>query len=218
MLKPNSNKSMADALEQWFGSFSESFNCIKIGKIISVDYEHQTVNVEIMHKRTIEQPAKNVLRAYPQLQNVPFISLRGGASYLTLPVTAGDSCVLLFCDYEIDKWVNTGTNQPATYQRKHDISDAIALTGINSLTDLIKGYSQYVKLQYNDNSNIVVGDEISINNETTNVSGKLNVKSDITGDTKCTSELHSTNGATGTFTNYNGNTLTIEDGIITKIS
>lgn len=218
MLKPNSNKSMADILENWFGSFSESFNCIKIGRITAVDYEHQTVNAEIMHKRTVEQPTKNVLKAYPELQGVPFISLRGGSSYLTLPVSVGDSCLLMFCDYEIDRWLTTGTNQPAVYGRKHDLSDAIALVGISSLTDLIQGYSQYVKLQYNENSSISIGETVDITNGQTNVSGKLTVKGDITGDSKCTSELHSTHGASGTFVNYNGQSLTIQDGIITKIS
>ena len=85
-------------------------------------------------------------------------------------------------------------------------------------------------MKYSGNSSITVGEVIDITNAQTNVSGKLSVaddanfskdvsvSGDITGDQKATAELHSTHGATGTFTNVAGQTLTIVDGIITNIS
>jgi hypothetical protein len=219
MPNPNSKKSLTDVLCNWFANFSESFNCIKIGKIVSVNTSNQTVDVQVLHKR-IYAPnlIKRELRDYPLLKSVPFVVLGGGNSYLTFPISVGDNCLLLFNDYEIDRWWDTGENLPSTFDRKHDISDAFALVGVHSMVDLIQGYSQYVKLKYSESSYIEVGDSVNINNEQTNVSGKLDVTGDITGSSKATAELHSTHGATGSFTNVSGQTLTIVDGIITNIS
>lgn len=209
---------MAQALEAYFGSFSEALNCIKIGRIEKVDFTNQTVDVQVLHKRVSMNLNKRELKDYALLCQVPFIVLGGGSSNLTFPITKGDNCLLLFCDYEIDRWWDTGENLPANYERKHDISDAFAIVGVHSMVDLLQGYSQYVKLKYSDSSYIEVGESIDIHNEQTNVSGKLDVTGDITGSAKATAELHSTHGATGTFTNVGGVTLTIVDGIITNIA
>ena len=209
---------MAQALEAYFGSFSEALNCIKIGRIENVDFTNQTVDVQVLHKRVSMNLNKRELKDYALLCQVPFIVLGGGSSNLTFPISKGDNCLLLFCDYEIDRWWDTGENLPANYERKHDISDAFAIVGVHSMVDLLQGYSQYVKLKYSDSSYIEIGESVDINNEQTNVSGKLAVTGDITGSAKATAELHSTHGATGTFTNVGGVTLTIVDGIITNIA
>lgn len=218
MSQPNSKKTMAQALEAYFGSFSEALNCIKIGRIENVDFTNQTVDVQVLHKRVSMNLNKRELKDYALLCQVPFIVLGGGSSNLTFPISKGDNCLLLFCDYEIDRWWDTGENLPANYERKHDISDAFAIVGVHSMVDLLQGYSQYVKLKYSDSSYIEIGESVDINNEQTNVSGKLAVTGDITGSAKATAELHSTHGATGTFTNVGGVTLTIVDGIITNIA
>lgn len=218
MLQPNSKKSMSQALESWFRNFSETFNCIKIGRVEGVDTTNQTVDVQILHKRVDVNKNKRELKDYSLLKQVPFIVLGGGNSNLTFPISKGDNCLLMFCDYEIDRWWDTGESLPANFERKHDISDAFAIVGVHSMVDLLQGYSQYVKLKYSDSSYIEIGESVDINNEQTNVSGKLDVTGDITGSAKATAELHSTHGATGTFTNVSGQTLTIVDGIITNIS
>lgn len=219
LLKPNTSKSMSEVLSHWFEVFSDSFNSIKVGKITAVDLSKQTVDVQILHKRVNENNlTKRELRDYPVLLGVPFVVLGGGTSHLTFPISIGDNCLLMFCDFEIDRWWDSGEAQPSNFERRHDISDAFAIVGVHSLVDLIQGYSQYVELKYSDSSKITVGESIDLTNEQTNISGKLDVVDDITGQAKATAELHSTHGATGTFTNVSGQTLTIVDGIITNIS
>lgn len=218
MLQPNSKKSMSQALESWFSSFSETFNCIKIGRVEGVDTSNQTVDVQILHKRSDINKNKRELKDYALLKQVPFVVLGGGSSNLTFPISKGDNCLLLFCDYEIDRWWDTGESLPATIERKHDISDAFAIIGIHSMVDLLQGYSQYVKLKYSDSSYVVVGESVDINNEQTNVSGKLDVTGDITGSAKATAELHDSRQITGTFTTVDNKTVTVVDGVITNIS
>jgi hypothetical protein len=234
---------MTDVLNYWFENFAGSFNCIKIGKINAVNKTNQTVDVQILHKRINESNLiKRELRDYPLLKSVPFIILGGGNSYLTFPISVGDNCLLLFNDYEIDRWWDTGESLPANFERKHDISDAFALVGVHSMVDLIQGYSNYVHLKYSDSSSITVGEVIDITNTQTNVSGKLTVadditgnaklgikdeatfdddvtvKGDITGEKKATAELHDTRLASGTFATADQKTVTVQDGIIISIS
>lgn len=207
LLQPNSRKSMSQVLEAWFGSFSESFNAIKVGRIENVNFSNQTVDVQILHKNSRIVFNKEELQDYPLLKAVPFVVLGGGGSNITFPISKGDNCLLLFCDYEIDRWWETGQNLPANYGRKHDISDAFALVGVHSLVDLVQGYSQYVKLKYSDSSYIEVGETITLNNDETTASGKLTAE-----------ELHANTASTGAFVSADGKTITVVDGIITEIS
>lgn len=215
---------MSQALESWFGNFSESFNAIKIGKVQGVNVDNQTVDVQILHKRKSIKSNKLELRDYSLLQGVPFVVLGGGTSSLTFPISVGDNCLLLFCDYEIDRWWDTGENLPANFERRHDISDAFALIGVHSIVDLIEGYSKYVKLKYSDSSFIEVGKYITLNNGLTLATGKLgvekslNVTGNIVGEARATAELHDSRGISGSFTTVDGKTITVVDGIITNIA
>lgn len=218
-LKPNSNKSMTNVLDEGFHTFLQNLNCVKIGRIESFDMATQTASVKIMHKYVNENNITTTeLLEYPLLENVPVVILGGGTARITFPITLGDSCLILFNDYELDNWYNTEEPNPSTFPRKHDLSDAIAIVGLKSSISAIQDYSNYLQLYYNENSNITIGESVSINNEQTNISGNLTVNQAIVGNTTATAELHSTHGATGTFTNVSGQTLTIVDGIITNIS
>lgn len=225
LLKPNTSKSMSEVLSHWFEVFSDSFNAIKVGKITSVDLSKQTVDVQIMHKRVNENNlTRRELRDYPVLLGVPFVVLGGGASHLTFPISVGDNCLLMFCDFEIDCWWDSGEAQPSNFERRHDISDAFAIVGVHSLVDLIQGYSNYVELKYSDSSKITVGESIDITNKTTNISEDANIGKDltvtgnVTGNQLITGQLHSTLGATGSFSTTDNKTVTVVDGIITNIS
>lgn len=174
---------MAQALVAWFDNFSQSFNAIKVGKIISVNTSNQTVDVQILHKRIDKNNLlKRELKDYPVLQSVPFIVLGGGSSSLTFPISVGDNCLLLFCDFEIDRWWESGEAQPSNYQRRHDISDAFAIIGVHSMVDLLQGYSNYVQLKYSDESKITVGNEITLDNLQVTATGDINAGGTITGE------------------------------------
>lgn len=219
LLKPNSNKSLPDLFNRSFSVFSRFLNCVKIGQIQSFDKVHQTATVQIMHKEEYEYNfIERQLNEYPLLEEVPVVVLGGGGGRLTFPIKKGDTCLLLFNDYELDGWWISGESRPSDFPRKHDLSDAVALVGLNSIVSLIQNYSDFVELHYSDISSIIVGETIDINNAQTNVGGNMEVDGAIVGNTTCTSELHSTHGASGTFTNSAGKTLTIVDGIITAIS
>ena len=88
------------------------------------------------------QPALRIVQRKPDgtitpgviqtIQDVPVHFPGGGGYLLTFPVHAGDECLLVFCERQIDNWHQHGNIQTPSDFRLHDISDAIALVGLRS--------------------------------------------------------------------------------------
>ena len=139
------------------------FNCHVVGTIQTFDPTTMTCTVninyqKIFRKRNATSPAPNsytdVVIPYPTLLRVPIVVMSGGGAYTTYPITGitynsdrtvnypGDTCLLLFCDRDIDGWLESGqiTNPPFT-ARLHDLSDAVAIVGLNPVTKPIANYN-----------------------------------------------------------------------------
>lgn len=108
-----------------------TFHCIKIGKIEKVTASEQTVEVSL----TMRRPAADgTSTEYPLLVDVPYFVLQGGGAYIDMPITAGDYCLVLFSDRDIDTWWSTANVADPATTRKHDLSDGIAIVGLNPKT------------------------------------------------------------------------------------
>lgn len=124
-------------------------NCVSIGKIQAFDATNMTATITINYQKVLKNGTTNskgdvrdVIIEYPVLVRVPVVILNGGGGYLTFPITAGDQCILMFCDRDIDNWMKTeSASQPPNSMRLHDLTDAIALVGIKSFQSPISNYS-----------------------------------------------------------------------------
>ena len=138
-----------------------SMNCVSIGTIQVFYPTDQTADILLNYKRW--QGSDIAPLDYPLLVKCPVFVLNGGGAYITFPVTKGDSCLVLFCDREIDTWFTKGgTNAPQS-ARVHDLNDGIALVGIKNTGNFISSYFSGLKIFYGsgyltiDNSgNIVI--------------------------------------------------------------
>lgn len=161
-------------------------NCVSVGTIVSFDSDKQTANVSINYKKVLKKrnatgtkEFTDVIVEYPILLECPVVVLNGGGAYVSFPITAGDSCVVLFCDRDIDTWHEKGSAvNPPTSERLHDLSDAMALVGVNSLKDAIDDYeSNKLKITYggavitiDSTGNIVIeGTTVAINGTTVSI-------------------------------------------------
>ena len=136
-----------------FQAFSASFNCVSLATVNSFDSTKQTVNLTINYIRVFKNanpnlpnPApdgqtSNVLLPYPVLIQCPVFILQGGGAYLTMPISAGDTGLVLFNDREITTWLTTGQVVPPQNQRTHDLSDGIYFGGIRNLLNVIANYN-----------------------------------------------------------------------------
>lgn len=110
------------------GRLKDLHTCLP-GIIASFDPGAQTASVQPAIKRIFtERGAVNL----PLCVDVPVAFPGGGDFFLTFPVKPGDECILLFSERAIDNWhASGGTQLPAEY-RLHDLSDGLAIVGLNS--------------------------------------------------------------------------------------
>jgi hypothetical protein len=149
-------------------------NCVSIGTINSFDADTQTVDVTINYKRIIRGETPRTV-SYPILVNCPVIILNGGGAYLTFPIDTGDTCIVLFCDRDMDNWVEYGnTDSAPNTDRAHDLSDGIALVGVFSKKNNLETYAaDKVKLAFGesyitiDNNGLITlsGSNITVDSE-----------------------------------------------------
>ena len=119
------------ALEIWKRHLLVNLNCVKVGKIVSYNASARTAQVSISFKRV---KTDGSTAEYPIINDVPVFTLQGGATSVQLPISPGDHCILIFSDRCLDSWLQNGSAAPPPIGRLHDISDAIALVGINPLS------------------------------------------------------------------------------------
>jgi hypothetical protein len=142
-----------------------TLNCHTIGTIQAFDAVKQTASVAISFKRVVG----DVESDYPLLLDCPVFVLFGGKGSLRFPIKKDDSCVVLFCDRNIDSWFSSGNAIKPNTNRKHDMSDGVALVGINSLKTSILNYSE-------DNTELLHGDKAKLSLQ----DAKTNLKYDTT--------------------------------------
>ena len=112
-------------------------NVVKVGKINSFDGTKKTAEIQILFKRML--PDESVV-SFPVLVDCPVYTPQGGGGALEFPIAAGDNCLVLFSDRNIDAWFRTGAEGLPFDGRVHDLSDGFALVGVNSLTSALVNY------------------------------------------------------------------------------
>jgi len=118
---------LIDVLNIFKRNLLAELNCIKIGKISSFDASARTAQIELMFKKVSRDAT---IINYPILVDCPVFILQGGGASVQFPVSAGDWCIVLFADRNIDAWFTTGSAQPPPDGRLHHLSDGIALVGL----------------------------------------------------------------------------------------
>lgn len=233
---------LSDLMSELKQDIFNNMNCINVGIIQDFDEADQTASIRVAIKRIteIKPDGTRVLAERPVLLKCPVVVLFGGSTYMTFPIAAGDECLVLFNDREIDNFWTTGSVEAPSSPRTHDPSDAIALVGIRSLQKSISGYlTNGIRLAHETARLDMKQDQIDTiaslflhtgDMEVTgdgdfggnvSIAGNLSVVGDMegTGGTITISDnvvqdsgktLSAGNGASGTFT-----TVTVVDGIVT---
>lgn len=242
-IKKIANPSMLDLFDLHSHDVKSTINAVNIGEIISFNSAEQTADVQLLIK-TVQSVSPEGIPTYaerPALIRVPCVSMFGGNAFLSMPITAGDTCLVFFNDCETDEWLFNGGIQAPVSQRTHDASDAFALVGVRALTDVIATYlSNGIRLSYGDNNtcnidlqSAAINTLAALFTHTGNM--KITGTLEVGGNVKCDSNLqvlgtmsgnggtitstdgiqaaslHATNGASGTF----ANSVTVVNGIVT---
>jgi len=130
-----SDISLKNLLQRFQGSMLESLNCVKVGKIKTFYSDKQTADIQIDN--------------YPQISGVPVKFICGADFSIQVPIKSGDDCIVLFCDTDLDNWVEGKGSAPAFPADKHGLNGAIALVGITNLNTKINDYiTDGVRIKY----------------------------------------------------------------------
>jgi len=113
--------------------------------VVSFDTTTQSAWVQLAVLRMVPQPGSNppayVTKTYPVLVQVPVYIATGGTGRLTFPIVAGDPCLVLFNDRDIDTWWTTGNTAAPNTPRAHDLSDGLALVGFRNKANQLANYN-----------------------------------------------------------------------------
>lgn len=108
------------------------------GIIVNFDPATQTAQVQPAIQRIFIRTGPVNL---PVCIDVPVLFPGGGDYFLTFPVSPGDECILLFSERAIDLWFFQGEVSPPAEYRLHDLSDGMALVGLNSRPNVLANFN-----------------------------------------------------------------------------
>lgn len=135
------NPTLADVISSFVAGGAASLRVALPGRIESFDSATQTCSVKPQLKEVkIGQDGKDIIVPLPVINGVPVVSPSGGGFGLEFPVTAGDTCLVIFSDRSIDKWVATGGDVDPEDLRRHHLSDAIAIVGLRHDNNKLSEY------------------------------------------------------------------------------
>lgn len=175
------------------------------GIVVSFNTQNQTAVIQPAIKESIKGESVQL----PQLLDVPVQFPHAGGYCLTLPVKAGDECLVIFADMCIDGWWQSGGVQSQTEKRRHDLSDAIAIMGITSVPESVSGYSGNTLQVRNESGEAYL--EISDNTITIKAD---NLIVDVKNSIKATTPITSFDGDISTTGSFTGKGTSISDGNI----
>lgn len=159
--------SFSDSMTNLKQDIFRSMNCIKVGVIQSFDITKATAQIQILFKRVLSD---GTIQSYPVLVDCPIVTVQGGGAYLQMPITKGDNCLLFFSDRNIDAWYKTGSENAPFDLRCHDLSDGIAIVGLNSLISSIPDYSTTeMRITFGGAKIAESGGKVTIQNATTSL-------------------------------------------------
>ena len=115
-----------------------SLHCALPGTVISFDPAAQTAEI---------QPEVRVgSLLFPVLPDVPVFFPGTREEAITWPVSAGDECLLILADVDIDAWFESGEASVPRSARKHSLSDAFAFVGFRSRPNALADFPEQASL------------------------------------------------------------------------
>lgn len=180
---------VTEQIEKLARSVCSEIHTAMPGKIISFDLKKITAVVQPTGRYVTS--SGNSLD-YPKISDCPVIFpfSRTSGIGITFPVLAGDDCLIIFSESELDEW-RTGAQSQASL--KYDLSSAIVIPGLSRndtcITDTISDSS--LMLKANDNivrmtpSDVEIkagSNRIYITTSGIEISGNITVKGSITSD------------------------------------
>lgn len=173
------------------------------GKVISFNPVEQTATIELQIEKYLDTyDEEHVKYDIPELQEVPCYFPRVKGFSITMPVEAGDECLVFFAHNGIDHWLYEGKKEAGLLedmpspdiQRKFDLSDAFAIVGFSNLTRVIKNFNptdvelrneggdQIVRLKKDKDLELITPTHVLVDAPNTTMTGNQRVNGNVVVD------------------------------------
>jgi hypothetical protein len=119
-------------------------------RIVEYFPDNQTATIQICAERIVSDAnSSSDLVIREPLEGVPVHTPSGGGWAMTMPIKAGDTCILFFSQVGYDHWLYDDRDEAGTLaklpqewlRRSFSEDDGYALVGLNTLPRAIKSYS-----------------------------------------------------------------------------
>ena len=150
--------SMADVIRSAVDTGMARMRVSMPAEIVSFDPATQTARVKPLLKDSYldEDDARQSI-GLPHIDDVPVQFFGSGGFSITCPVSAGDSCMLVFSDRSLDAWMASGRESDPIDERIHHLGDAVAILGLRSNMDAIENFDTAgIRLGSNDGVGVLV--------------------------------------------------------------
>lgn len=127
------------------------------GIVHSFDSSKQTITVDLAIKEKIVINGVTQDISIPTLPDVPIGLPRSGGFGLTMPVSAGDECWVVFGDRCINSWFSNGKVQVQERLRVHNLSDGYAILGCWSQPRVYSSYDTDKAVLRTDDKSVYLG-------------------------------------------------------------
>lgn len=145
-------------------------------RVLEYDPEERRASVQPTVKRRYKDGS--VVSRAP-ITDVPVVFPSAGGGTITFPVKPGDTVLLIFSQRSIDRWVQSeGGEVDPLDNRKHDISDAIAIPGLAPFPAALPADPDNVTIEFGSVSiNLTPGGAVEIT-----APGGVTINGDVTVD------------------------------------
>ena len=126
----------AEVLRTAMDSHTADLHVAMPGRVESYDSTNQSVSVQPLIRRGYTgEDGERAVESLPVITGVPVVFPGTGGVSITWPVAAGDTVLLVFSESSIDKWLSRGGEVDPLDDRKHTLSDAIAIPGLRDFAN-----------------------------------------------------------------------------------
>jgi len=98
----------------------------------------------------LDETGQRQTERLPVINSIPVVFVGGGGARLTFPVAPGDTCWLMFASSSIDRWVALGGEIDPMDDRRHHLSDAVAIVGLSDAASASAAHASAVVLEAAD--------------------------------------------------------------------
>jgi hypothetical protein len=116
-------------------------------RVIKFNPSRNSVDVQPVLHRTLETlDGETVDEPLASIPDVPLCWPRGGGCSVTFPIAKGDSVLLVFSEQDLGLWRANGEAAGTGDTRRHGLSGAVAIPGINPLSGVLPVASDAVTI------------------------------------------------------------------------